>query len=356
MEDKNQEKRLNQKQEVDKKKKHIFLKIVLIIITLIIIAGGVFAYFIMNKLSEIKGEDITVDKFSEEVVSSTKSSEISNIALFGLDTRTDTYDEEDNRTDTIMVISVDPKNKKTTMTSYARDTMVKIEGHGYNRINAAYAYGGVSLAINTLNYNFDLNVSKYVIVNFYAVPKLVDAVGGVDIDIRSEEIYQLNKNIKEYNELTGSKIKLITKSGINRLDGGQALGYMRIRKVGNADFERMERQRTVLTDMFNKILKLNYVDIFNLINENIKYVKTNLKMQEIGALGMQLLKNGTDSLETRQMPELELLSTNMVSGSSFVIPRTLKTNVINWYKAVYGIDHTISDRVNAVSNYVNKYN
>lgn len=344
-----------EKKEPKKQKKRPFLNIFLIVLLTLIVVVSLGTWFVMKKLAEIKGADIKIQDFSVEAEASTKDSEIKNIAIFGIDTRTDTY-EENTRTDSIIVVSLDPVKNKTILTSYARDTLVRIEGYKYNRVNAAYAFGGAELAVNTLNYNFDLNVSKYLVVNFFAVPKIVDAIGGVDIDIKQIEIKEMNKYIKEYNALVTKEkqVDLITTAGINHLNGGQALTYMRIRHVGNADFERMERQRRVLTTMMEKMKNLNYIEIFNLINENISYIRTNLTMSEIGGLGMQLLKNGTENIETRQMPESSLLTMGTYNNGSYIFANTLKKNVQNWYKAVYGIDHVTSSRVNAVSSYISQ--
>lgn len=344
-----------EKKEPKKQKKRPFLNIFLIVLLTLIVVVSLGTWFVMKKLAEIKGADIKIQDFSVEAEASIKDSEIKNIAIFGIDTRTDTY-EENTRTDSIIVVSLDPVKNKTILTSYARDTLVRIEGYKYNRVNAAYAFGGAELAVNTLNYNFDLNVSKYLVVNFFAVPKIVDAIGGVDIDIKQIEIKEMNKYIKEYNALVTKEkqVDLITTAGINHLNGGQALTYMRIRHVGNADFERMERQRRVLTTMMEKMKNLNYIEIFNLINENISYIRTNLTMSEIGGLGMQLLKNGTENIETRQMPESSLLTMGTYNNGSYIFANTLKKNVQNWYKAVYGIDHATSSRVNAVSSFISQ--
>ena len=123
-----------------------------------------------------------------------------------------------------------------------RDSYVNIDGRGMDKINHAYAFGGPQLAVKTINSNYKLNIKDYVAVNFSTLPKLVDAVGGVDINIKDYELSEL----RDFG---------INSTGLQRLDGEQALMYARIRFVGNGDYERTERHRTILNSVFNKLMK-----------------------------------------------------------------------------------------------------
>ncbi|MNK03734.1 Transcriptional regulator LytR [compost metagenome] len=173
-----------------------------------------------------------------------------NIALFAVDRR-----ENDDRanSDVIMVISIDQQTGKIKMSSIMRDSYVNIEGHGMDKINAAYAVGGPQLAIKTINQNFDLDIKDYMNVDFYSAAKIVDALGGVNVNVKDPELPYLNNYLNEvaiYDKIPAVHVK---SAGLQKLTGRQAVAYTRIRGVGNGDYERTERQRSVLVALFSKL-------------------------------------------------------------------------------------------------------
>lgn len=173
-----------------------------------------------------------------------------NIALFAVDRRTP---KDAGNSDVIMVISINQINGEVKMASILRDTYVKIEGHGMDKINAAYAIGGPQLAIKTINENFDLDIKDYINVDFYTAARIVDAVGGVEVNVKPAEVRYLNNYLDEiaiYEKIPASPIK---EAGLQNLTGRQAVAYTRIRGVGNNDYERTERQRNVLITLFKKM-------------------------------------------------------------------------------------------------------
>jgi LCP family protein required for cell wall assembly len=174
-----------------------------------------------------------------------------NIALFGVDRRNAKEDKANS--DVIMIISFDPISGKVKMSSIMRDTYVKIEGIGMNKINDAFAAGGPQLAIKTINQNFDLDIKDYLNVDFYSAAKIVDALNGVEINVKPEEIRVLNKYLDELINIGEISAQHVNTSGLQRLDGNQTVAYTRIRSVGHGDYERTERQRAVLIALFNKI-------------------------------------------------------------------------------------------------------
>ncbi|WEK21395.1 MAG: LCP family protein [Candidatus Pedobacter colombiensis] len=173
-----------------------------------------------------------------------------NIALFAVDRRT-----EDDRanSDVIMVISIDQQTGKIKMSSIMRDTYVNIEGHGMDKINAAYAFGGPQLAIKTINQNFDLDIKDYMNVDFYSAAKIVDALGGVNVNVKEPELSYLNNYLDELAIYEKIPVIHVNTAGFQRLSGRQAVAYTRIRGVGNGDYERTERQRSVLVALFSKL-------------------------------------------------------------------------------------------------------
>lgn len=174
-----------------------------------------------------------------------------NIALFGIDRRSANDDKANS--DVIMIISFDALSGKVKMSSIMRDTYVKIEGIGMNKINDAFAAGGPQLAIKTINQNFDLDIKDYLNVDFYSAAKIVEALNGVEIDVKSEEVPVLNKYLDELINIGEISAQHVTAPGLQRLDGNQTVAYTRIRSVGRGDYERTERQRAVLIALFNKI-------------------------------------------------------------------------------------------------------
>lgn len=173
-----------------------------------------------------------------------------NIALFAVDRR---KDGDKANSDVIMVISIDAQSGKIKMSSIMRDTYVNIDGHRMDKINAAYALGGPQLAIKTINQNFDLDIRDYMNVDFYSAAKIVDALKGVEVNIKKAELSYLNNYLDELAIYEKIPAVHVSNAGLQKLSGRQAVAYTRIRGVGNGDYERTERQRSVLVALFNKM-------------------------------------------------------------------------------------------------------
>ena len=174
---------------VRRKKGSIGKKIVAVLLVLVVVLAGSLVYM----LSGLTMTSISKDSGSLGIQSGAFSdSRIVNIALFGLDAREDT---DSGRSDVVMVLSVDKRHHTLKLTSILRDSEVAIEGYGYDKITHAYAYGGPELAIKTINQNFNLDIKNYVTVNFHQMAEIVDAFGGVDMDLTADEVYQLNQNL-----------------------------------------------------------------------------------------------------------------------------------------------------------------
>ena len=270
-----------------KKRSKIVLWILGVIISILLLTiGGIYAYgnHLFNKIEkiEIDKSDVGIKDEVEEKLSAYSDSVI-NIALFGIDAE----DGSVGRSDSIIIATIDTTHKKLKLTSIMRDSYVAIEGHGDDKINHAYAFGGPQLAIKTLNENFDLNIDDFVEVNFTTLPKIIDMLGGVTIDITSEEV---------------SHIPGIDVAGTYTLTGEQALAYSRIRYATGGDYVRTDRQRTVLSKVFEKILSINVTQYPSLLSEILPMVQTNLDYSEILNLGNQVLKMGVTNLEQERFP------------------------------------------------------
>lgn len=270
-----------------KKGNKIALWIIGIILGIFIIGiGGVYIYgnHMFNKVEkvEVDKDDIGITEEVEEKLSPYSNS-IINIALFGIDSA----DATTGRADSIIIATIDTTHKKLKLTSIMRDSYVNISGIGNDKINHAYAFGGAQLAIKTLNENFDLNIEDFVAVNFDSLPKIIDMIGGVTVDITNEEV---------------SHISGINSAGTYNLTGAQALAYSRIRYATGGDYVRTERQRTILTKMFEKILNINAAQYSTLISQMLSMVQTSLDYSKILELGTEVLKMGVTSLEQERFP------------------------------------------------------
>ena len=312
----------------------IILGIFLAII--IAIAGlSTYGYYAFNNIInkaeqvELKEEDLgVVDE--EELKNYDDYTEIINIALLGIDST----DSTSGRSDSIMIATLDPIHNKLKLTSFMRDSYVNISGYGYDKLNHAYAYGGANLAINTLNTNFGLNITDFVSVDFASVPKIIDSFGGIDLTIMEDEIQYINEYIAHINSVDGTSSPFITTAGTQHVDGVQALAYSRIRYTSGGDFERTQRQRTVLTALFNEALNVPTTQYLSVISNLIQYVTTNLNTNEILKLTTKIGSMGLSGItvEQQRFPIDGYCEGAMIDGVYYLTfdAATTKTQVMNY--------------------------
>lgn len=211
-----------------------------------------------------------------------------NILLLG----TDVLNQDSQRSDAMIIATIGYKTLK--LTSILRDTVVDIPGHGSGKLNSAYAYGGPELVMKTLNSNFKLNIMHYIAVDFVALVKIVDAIGGVDIDISEAEMQHINKNVylarRVFLPLGYTATELAEYGENTHLNGLRALGYARIRKI-DSDFMRTSRQRTLLKAMLMKIRDnlWNPVMLYNLGEALLTSLNTNMSVVHLISLGEKAL-------------------------------------------------------------------
>ena len=241
------------------------------------------AAYVCAKWNKINTQDIQADDLviNQEVMQNLDLGEgYTNVALFGVDSR-DGNLGEGNRTDCIIVASLNNKTKEIKMVSVYRDTLLDLSDGTYQKCNAAYSYGGPVMAINMLNMNLDLDIEDYVTVDFGAIADAIDLLGGIEIDIQEEEIAPLNKYINETARSAGKEPHQVEESGLQLLDGSQATTYARIRSTAGGDFTRTERQRLVIEKMFEKALEADLGTINAIIDEVFPQVSTSFTLQEI---------------------------------------------------------------------------
>ena len=344
--------RNNSKRTRKKKNKglRIFGKIVLVlIIILIILLGAVFA-FLNSKLGKMKKVDINEAELGISDQVNENLSEYRNIAIFGVDSRSDDYGVG-NRSDCIIIASINNKTKEVKLISVYRDTYVQIEGHGLDKITHAYSYGEAPLAIKTLNKNLDLNIKEFVTVNFDSVSEAVDKLGGVQLSITSEEIKYINGYIDETSKVTGKTSKHITQPGTYTVDGVQAVAYSRIRYTAGGDYKRTERMRTVIEAMLAKLKTRSLGQINAFADAILPQVYTNITLGDIISLAPDIAKvKVSDSIGW----PYDTKGKTMYRW--YGIPVTLESNVVQLHKEAFGEnDYTASQTVKSISqSIVNK--
>lgn len=284
----NNERKKKQKRRVDipkkgvKKKKKSKWKRVLCIILLVVIAVLIWWYITIGKIYNKMSYEKTPGLASEAM----KQDGVTNVLLIGNDSR---EGGEDGRSDAMILLSISNETKTIHMTSLLRDMYVEIPGHDGNRLNAAYAYGGPTLLCETIEQNFGIEVNRYVLVNFQAFAALVDAVGGIDLEVTNEEVQWINAYLNEYNLLEGREMTTdyldTSLSGEIHLNGPQALAYSRNRYIGT-DFGRTERQRKVLNAVIKKLPLAFATNQNELISELFPNLTTNLTQPEVFSLSM----------------------------------------------------------------------
>ncbi|WP_195429127.1 LCP family protein [Clostridium sp. D46t1_190503_E9] len=302
----------SKKRKKKKKKKSLGFKIFigfLCILLAIAVVGGGYVVGLLNKMDNIKLNKDNLGIVEDEFKEYDNVSKIKNIALFGVDA----VEGEAGRSDAIMVATLDPAHSKVKITSIMRDSYVNIDGYGQDKINHAYAYGGPELAIKTLNENFGLNIENFVTVNFSSLPTIINILGGIDVEITNEEIQYINNYINDLNSKDKTNSPHITYAGVQHLDGTQALAYSRIRYTSGGDYERTQRQRTVLDALFNKLTSTSVSSYNSLLNEVLPYVQTNLSTGDILSLGTKVLGIG-NNLEQDRFPRDGYGEGTMING------------------------------------------
>lgn len=295
--DTDRNKRSKEKRGKEQKKGSKWKK-VLVIILIVLAALILWWYFMVgrvyNKMNYEKADDI--------IEGSMKEDGVINVLLIGNDSR---ENGEDGRSDAMILISISSKTKKVYMTSLLRDMYVEIPGHGGNRLNAAYAYGGAALLCETIEQNFGIEVNRYALVNFQAFANMVDAVGGVDLELTNEEVQWVNAYLNEYNLLEGREITTdyldTSLSGMLHLNGPQALAYCRNRYIGT-DFGRTERQRKVLGAVMKKLPLAMAANSSDLIDGLFPYLTTNLTQAEVYQLTLNAAKYLSYDVEQMTIP------------------------------------------------------
>lgn len=275
--------------------------------------------------SDVDGPEQNPDDITWGDVDQIEDSEnVINILLIGQDRR---KGEGRARSDAMILFTVNKKTKKITMTSFMRDMYVQIPGKSDNRINASYAMGGMQLLDETLNKNFGITVDGNVEIDFFGFQEVIDMVGGVEIELTEAEAKYLNRRGNWEVEDNAGEWSL--KEGVNLLNGSQALAYSRIRKVGNGDFGRTNRQRTVLNKLIEKAKKMSLSEINDLLRKVLPLLTTDLSDREIMSYVMAVFPLLNDmEIQTQQIPAEGTYNMARVNGMSVLIPNLKKNREV----------------------------
>lgn len=256
---------------------------ILAMLVVLAVCGFIYANSILGASTQVEVDHeelaVTENAFDKR--------EYINVALFGIDARTDS---SEGRSDAIMILTIDKKHNKIKLSSIARDSYVNIDGVGKDKLTHAYAYGGAKLAVKTINQTYGMNITDYVSVNFFGIADIIDEIGGVNIDVDSAEMKVMNQNyVPELNNI-GIPCEYITETGMQHLTGSQALAYLRNRYVGG-DIGRGNRQKEVLGAIFDEVKKLNVTKYPGLVKMLLSHAETTLSSAEILSLGVDAATN-----------------------------------------------------------------
>lgn len=341
-------------QEKPKKKMKTFGKVMLIIVIILVILLGIGAgvgfWYVHDKLGKVNYVEIDESNIGIDNEIDAKLNGYRTIAIFGVDSRNNEL-VKGTRSDCIILATINEKTKEVKLTSIYRDTYLELTGRDLDKVTHAYAYGGAELAISTLNTNLDLNIKEFVTVNFESVVDIVNAVGGVSINMTKEELKYINGYIDEINKVTGNKASHITKSGTQTLNGVQALAYGRIRYTSGGDYKRTERMRDVMMAVVAKAKKMSIGQLNTLADTLLPKVYTNINTGEIISLIPQLI--GYNIVDSTGWPYNTKGAT--IGGVWYGPPVTLESNVKELHEKVYGQEgYEPSEKVKEISQKIVK--
>ena len=245
-----------------------------------------------------------------------------NVLCVGIDTRD--IDSDYGLTDVMIIASLDLTSQRIRLVSLMRDLYVKPAGYSNGtKLNSVYAgYGGIEALMRTVNENFGTNISRYAIVNFYGLADIINRIGGITIDVKDNEVKYVNAHQVTIYKNLGMEYppeNRIRESGVQVLNGYQAVAYARIRKTGNGDFERTSRQRKVMSAMLDRVLELGILQWPGIFNDCKQYVRTNMSADEILAAGIKVLRFKNVELEQLRIPVDGSWNYQTIDGLSYVV-------------------------------------
>ncbi len=283
-----------------------------------------------NEPDEEDKEVINRRKPSENVV---REDYVYNYLIFGIEEIGGA-----RNTDAMMIGTINTKDGKVKLTSLLRDSYVDIPGYKANKLNSAYSKGGVDLLIETIEKNYKIQIDGYASVNFEAFENIVDLLGGVEIELGKEEAKYLNRT-----NYISKKSNRNVVAGVNKMNGNQVMGYVRVRKVktlggANYDYGRVVRQQRALGAMFDSLMSSkNLLKIIPISTQALSYVKTDLDQKQIEKMMEAVIENKMTKLETFRVPvDGAYEAPKKHNGIGYPILLDWETNRIELYKFIFG--------------------
>nr|MBQ8253009.1 LCP family protein [Lachnospiraceae bacterium] len=354
------------KAERERKKRNriILIAVEVFVLFLMILALYIVSLYGKIEKTDISEEDIVINQgiAKEDMVdeSDIETNEISsghmdgyrNVALFGVDSRDNSLGKG-TRSDTIIIASINEETKEVKLVSVYRDTYLNLGNDSYGKANAAYAQGGPLQAINMLNMNLDMNITDYVTVGWAGVADTIDALGGIDIEVDSDEITHLNNYQVETSKSLGkSSFEKVTQTGMQTLNGIQAVSYCRIRFTEGDDFKRAERQQEVIQAILDKAKSANISTLNKAANTIFEEISTSLTMTEVLDLLADVASYSIGA--TGGFPAENHRSTGTVGGASCVFSTDITEDVkmLHEFLFVDTTGYTPSSQVETISSQV----
>lgn len=314
-----------------KRKKSRALRVLLIVLVILVVLAGALAAFGGFELSKINRlgasiftkEDFDQDASGEDTIKAvdwgqahvaTKVDGVVNVLLVGQDTR----GEQRQRSDSMIILSINKNTKQMTMVSIMRDLYVQIPDYSDNRINSAYAFGGFELLDATIEQNFGVVIDYNVEVNFNGFKDIVDKVGGIDVDLTEEEVEYMNS--EKFVHTMNYKGKQNFKVGTNHLDGAQALCYARIRRVGD-DFARTQRQRTIIQTVYQKAKEESWTKLLGIYESVADDLTTDMDPLQLVSIAFSGYDMGLDSLNSYRVPSDGSYRNETINRMMVLVPK-----------------------------------
>lgn len=338
---------------IRRKKKRTRILLFLEIIIILAALGFLFYHYLYSQMevTPVDTSQVQMNDFNDP-----NMKDYRNIVFLGLDSQENDLDEN-TRSDSIIVASINKKTKDVKLVSIYRDTYSSITDYGLTKINHSYAYGGPILTMSTINRNYDLDITDFVCINFRGLANMVDIVGGIDIEIQEEELNNLNDYIGNMNHINGGNSPKLESAGMHTLDGNQAVAYSRIRYTAGGDYRRAERQRTVIMGIMDKA-KSNPLAMYKLAMEVLPDMHTSLTKTELFMLAKDIFSYKFG--ETTGFPFDEENYGTTIGGIYYGVPNTLNTSVTKLHKYMFNTDNytpsaTVQDISATISAQLNGY-
>lgn len=309
-----------------------FLGASFIIIIILFLSVSIYSLYLFSKINKV---DINRNYVINPDSNNYNDDKFINICIIG----SDQYSEKNYSADSIMILTLDKLNKKIKLTSLMRDMyVINPNTNKMFNLNEAIIEGGYELLLKTINTNFNLSIDKFIEANLNSFPKIVDTLNGININIKNDEIDGINKFISAIDENNGTETKHINVAGFQLLNGTQTSAYCRLRSESGRDDVRTQRQRYVLSCIFDKIKSTNLLKLPSLANTVLPLINTNLNVPEIIDIVFTILKQDLNNMEENKFPLDNQYKMLLTDGNKFHLSIDIENTANEINKYIYSLD------------------